>query len=149
MFQKTLGNVTSDLLDCSELSNNENQNEAIEKVLHKYELEIRAHIKMEKEFKKIAQEAEKKYEEIKDDYNSINKKYEDVIQKLSKFASENEHLTKENGELKEFFAEITNWEKSQTVKSKKKGTKSIDKTKQALHYNPSNYIKVGNTNKKV
>lgn len=29
--------------------------------MHKYELEIRAHIKMEKEFKKLAEETEKKY----------------------------------------------------------------------------------------
>lgn len=44
-----------DTLDCSELSHNDNKGEAIEKVLHKYEMEIRAHIKMENEFKKIAE----------------------------------------------------------------------------------------------
>ena len=139
----------SDLLDCSELSNHENQNEAIEKILHKYELEIRAHIKMEKEFKRIAQEAEKKYEDLKADHLTINRKYTEVIQKLSNFASENEHLTKENEELKTLFVEITSFDDTHGLKIKKKSAKSIDKTKPLLHYNPSNYIKLTSTNKKV
>jgi hypothetical protein len=42
----------------------EPKGEAIEKVLHKYEMEIRAHIKMENEFKKIAEEAELKFKEV-------------------------------------------------------------------------------------
>ena len=47
-----------DTLNCSEISNKENKTIAIEKIMHKYELEIRAHIKMEKEFKKVAEETE-------------------------------------------------------------------------------------------
>ena len=48
-----------DFLDCSELDKNDKK-EPIEKILHKYEMEIRSHIKMENEFKKVAEEAEKK-----------------------------------------------------------------------------------------
>lgn len=48
MLLKIKCNLIRDSLDCSELSNNDNKNEAIEKILHKYEMEIRAHIKMEK-----------------------------------------------------------------------------------------------------
>lgn len=47
---KTKCKVKSDALDCSEISKDESKGEAIEKVLHKYEMEIRAHIKMENEF---------------------------------------------------------------------------------------------------
>lgn len=104
---------------------------------------------MEKEFKRIAQETEKKYEDMKADYVLISKKYADVIQKLSNFASENENLTKENEELKNLFGEITNFDQSQGLKFKKKSAKSIDKSKPSLHYNPSNYIKLTCTNKKV
>lgn len=149
MSRRTRGELTRDLLDCSELSNNENPSEAIEKVLHKYELEIRAHIKMEKEFKQIAQESEKKYEEVRAEYNSISKKYTDVIQRLSSFMSENENLAKENEQLKTLFAEITNNELSLSNKQKKKTNKSIDKNKAVLHYNPSNYIKSNYDSKKV
>lgn len=104
---------------------------------------------MEKEFKKIAQDSEKKYEDMKANYDNVKKKYEDVIQKLSKFASENENLTRENAELKAFFGEITHVEKQNVSKPKKKNAKSTDKTKQGLHYNPSNYIKLSCTNKKA
>lgn len=53
-----------DILDCSDISKNENKGEAIEKVLHKYEMEIRAHIKMENEFKKVAEHTESKYKDL-------------------------------------------------------------------------------------
>lgn len=104
---------------------------------------------MEKEFKKIAQETEQKYEEIKGEYKSISKKYADVMQKLSSFASENKNLTKENEQLKTLFAEITSYDQNQPLKLKKKTAKSTDKSKPVLHYNPSNYIKLNCTNKKV
>ena len=46
-----------DFLDWPDVDKND-KNEPIEKILHKYELEIRAHIKMENEFKKVAEESE-------------------------------------------------------------------------------------------
>ena len=104
---------------------------------------------MEKEFKKIAQEAERKYEDVRTNYAVMSKKYNDVMQKLSKFASENENLTKENEDLKAFFSEITNYERIQVTRVNKKGTKSMDKTKTGHHYNPSGYIKLNCTSKKV
>ena len=144
------GELSSDLLDCSELSANEGPNEAIEKVLHKYELEIRAHVKMEAEFKAIAQDSERRYEELRNEYSGMSSKYESAIQQLSALACENEGIAKENEELRSLFAEVTNAELNATGgKIKKKATKSIDKNKAVLHYNPANYIKCNYESKKV
>ena len=68
MLSKIKCNLKSDALDCSELSQQETKGEAIEKVLHKYEMEIRAHIKMENEFKMIAEETEQRYEQLHGKY---------------------------------------------------------------------------------
>ena len=60
MFDELMENIMKngmDFLDWPDVDKND-KNEPIEKILHKYELEIRAHIKMENEFKKVAEESE-------------------------------------------------------------------------------------------
>jgi hypothetical protein len=93
------------MLDCSEIANPNSQPQAIEKILHKYELEIRTHIKMEQEFKKLAEEADKKYEALKSEYSTISLKYNEMMIKLSDFAYANDNLVEENSALKQYLAE--------------------------------------------
>lgn len=97
--------VKSDGLDCSETNTSEGKPQAIEKILHKYELEIRAHVKIELEFKKIAEESEKKYEFLKNELNCVSGKYNKMLDRLSNMAYENEHLSGEVSTLKSFLAD--------------------------------------------
>lgn len=77
----------------------------IEKILHKYELEIRAHVKMEQEFKRLAEESEKKYEGLRAEFNAVLSKYNKMIDRLSDMTYENEALNAEVSGLKAFIAE--------------------------------------------
>lgn len=158
-MQKDLGKIIRGL-DCSGLSEGP-RGEAIEKILHKYELEIRAHIKMENELKQIMQETEERYTKMKVEYNTISGKYNDVIHKLSSFIYENENLARENNQLKKLFSDIVvsnGGALKNTAMIKKKGKESrkrkrtfqsTDKKKSIHHYNPSNYIKLSVSKKKV
>jgi len=58
--------------------------EPIEKILHKYEMEIRSHIKMENQFKKIAEESEKKFNQLLKDLTKQKNKYEKSLALLKK-----------------------------------------------------------------
>jgi hypothetical protein len=93
------------MLDCSEIANPHSQPQAIEKILHKYELEIRTHIKMEQEFKKLAEEADKKFETLKSEYATVSLKYNEMMIKLSDFAYTNDNLLEENSTLKKCLAD--------------------------------------------
>jgi len=98
--------VKRDGLDCSETNTSEGKPQAIEKILHKYELEIRAHVKLELEFKKIAEESEKRYESLKNELNAVSGKYNKMLDRLSNMAYEKDHLTDELSTLKSFLAEV-------------------------------------------
>jgi hypothetical protein len=121
MFDELMKHVVknkNDSFDCSEISNNnnqENKNEAIEKILHKYELEIRAHIKMEKEFKKIAEETEDKYKILHEKYLNLQEQLNKNNIKLDKNTKEKENLFRENKKIKQIlqeFSEIKNTKKN-------------------------------------
>ena len=103
------------MLDCSEIANPNSQPQAIEKILHKYELEIRTHIKMEQEFKKLAEEADLKYNEM--------------MIKLSDFAYTNDNLLEENALLKRYLAENQIDFKELNKRSTKNKTHSSTKEK--------------------
>ena len=90
------------MLDCSEITHTESKPQAIEKILHKYELEIRSHVKMEQKFQRLAEEADKKYENLKSEYSNISVKYNEMMIKLSDFAYVNDSLLEENSSLKRF-----------------------------------------------
>lgn len=49
-LMQAVKNQKSNILDCSEISQEDNP-QGVEKIFQKYESEIRAHIKMEKEYK--------------------------------------------------------------------------------------------------
>ena len=131
--------VKRDGLDCSETNVSEGKPQAIEKILHKYELEIRAHVKIELEFKKIAEESEKKYELLKNELNSVSGKYNKMLDRLSNLAYENEHLSVEISNLKGFLAEADSNERNFAKKGLglkiQTGTKdkSIKKDRTASH----------------
>ena len=74
MLPKTECKLKRDFLDCSEIDKNDKK-EPIEKILHKYEMEIRSHIKMENEFKKVAEEQEKKYNQISKELSKSKETY--------------------------------------------------------------------------
>ena len=117
------------MLDCSEIANPNSQPQAIEKILHKYELEIRTHIKMEQEFKKLAEEADKKYDALKSEYTTISLKYNEMMIKLSDFAYTNDNLLEENALLKRYLAENQIDFKELNKRSTKNKTHSSTKEK--------------------
>jgi len=54
MFEELMSGVgkhTNDFLDCSEISS-DGKNDSIELIMQKYEADIRAHVKMQKEMQK-------------------------------------------------------------------------------------------------
>ena len=92
------------MLDCSEIVG-DSKSQSIEKVLHKYELEIRSHIKLEQEFKRMADEAERRLESLKADYNDLGNKYNEMMVKLSDVSYLNDSLADENRQLKQLLKE--------------------------------------------
>lgn len=84
--------------------------------MHKYELEIRAHVKMEQEFRKIAEESERKQESLKTEFNALSVKYNKMIDKLSSMAYENESLCAEVNNLRSFLADHDRAEKDSDKK---------------------------------
>ena len=83
------------MLDCSEIVS-ESKTQSIEKILHKYEMEIRSHIKLEQEFKKMADDSERRLETLKVEFNSLVHKYNEMMLKLSDLSYINDTLTDEN-----------------------------------------------------
>ena len=96
--------LISDILDCSEIVS-DSKNQSIEKILHKYELEIRSHIKLEQEFKRMADESERRLECLKVDYNDLGNKYNEMMVKLSDISYVNDNLSDEIRQLKQLLKE--------------------------------------------
>lgn len=140
--------LISEFLDCSELSVHENKKDAIEKILHKYELEIRAHIKIEAEYKKIAKEAEDKLAKMKEETAAFNEKYDNLVIQLSNFAYKNESLTRENQKLKRDFFQLNKKEEKKSLKKAYKSYKSSDNQILA-HFNPHSYCIPSKAKKRV
>lgn len=139
MFDELMNHVVKnkmDSFDCSEISNDkENKNEAIEKILHKYELEIRAHIKMEKEFKRLAEETEDKYKKLSEKYNTLQNSYNKSNLRLTKNTKEKENLYRENKQIKKILKDF-----SDVKNKKKKKNSSLEKKVIQAHF-LSNYHK--------
>ena len=127
----------------------ENKNDVIEKILHKYELEIRAHIKMENEYKRIAQETEEKYNRLREEAEVFNEKYNNLITQLSSCVYKNENLAKENEQLKSSYFQLNNRKaKRRSIKKTHKSHKSSD-NKLMAHFNPHSYNKINESRKRV
>lgn len=94
-----MGYLNRDILNCSELGGPDERKATIEKVLHKYEVEIRSHLKMEKEFKKMAKEADSRSEELR-------VKVKDIEEQLLLKSKEAEELTKQNKKLLQIIQEF-------------------------------------------
>lgn len=105
MSLKAHCNLISDLLDTSEITHTDSKPQAIEKILHKYEMEIRSHTKMEKEFKRLVEEADRRYESLKKEYSVVSLKYNEMMIRLSDLSYANDNLLDENSALKRFLVE--------------------------------------------
>ena len=135
-------------MDCSESNAVGNKPQAIEKILHKYELEIRAHVKMEQEFKKIAEESEKRYETIKTEYSALSTKYNKMLDRLSSVVYENENLFDEIKHLRQFISNEEIKEKEPEKKHFRPKINSITKEKTTIkERTTSNDLSKPNVNK--
>ena len=122
----------------------ENKNQSIEKILHKYETEIRSHIKLEQEFKKIAEETEKRYELLRNDYLVMSGKYNEMILRLSDLSYLNDNLMEDNQKIKAFMHD-NNIEIPELMRaSSKSKTMSIAKVKRSRNSRPisTDFVKV-------
>ena len=114
-----------DGLDFGEESSGQNKPQAIERILHKYELEIRAHVKMEQEFRRLAEEAEKKYDTLRVEFNSVLTKYNKMIDRLSDMAYQNEALSVEVTGLRAFISEAQDGHDEARESAKKVGGRGL------------------------
>jgi hypothetical protein len=96
MFYEIHCLLIRDTLDCSEIANSDTKPQAIEKILHKYEVEIRTHLKMEHEFKKLAEDADKRFESLKSEYSNMSLKYNKMLIRLSDLTYANDVTMNEN-----------------------------------------------------
>ena len=132
------------MLDCSEITHTESKPQAIEKILHKYELEIRTHVKMEQQFKKLAEEAERKCEALKNEYSSISVKYNEMMIKLSDFAYANDTLLDENATLRRHLTvnKIEPRDSSKRASNPKQLSITKDKNSKNSRNNSTEFIKL-------
>lgn len=144
--------MISDGIENQEGAGGEGRSPPIEKILHKYELEIRAHVKMEQEFKKLAEEAEKKYDGMRTEFNGILLKYNKMIEKLSEITYENESLTAELCDLRAFIAEAQDDEQRDSNKKpyrSKFGSGAKDKSVKKGRTASNDYAKISYNAQKI
>lgn len=144
--------LISDGMDNLDNGGGEGRSPPIEKILHKYELEIRAHVKMEQEFKKLAEEAEKKYDGMRNEFNGILLKYNRMIEKLSEMTYENESLTAELCDLRALIADAQDDEQRDSTKKlcrSKFGSGAKDKSVKKTRTSSNDYAKISYNAQKI
>jgi hypothetical protein len=131
------------MLDSSQVTHTDSKPQAIEKILHKYEMEIRSHTKMEKEFKRLVEEADRRYDNLKREYGMVTTKYNEMMIRLSDLSYANDNLLEENCALKRFLVE-NQIEIRDVLKraSKNKSGVSKDKSQRNTRRTSTDFIKM-------
>jgi len=95
---KATGLLIRELVSFSGIGQSMDQGQSIEKVLQKYEAEIRAHVKVEQEFKKMAEEADDRVEKLKNHQLILEDKCQRLEKQLMESRAMNHKLMKQLNE---------------------------------------------------
>lgn len=86
-------------MDCSEISADP-KNDNVEMIMQKYEAEIRAHIKMQKEMQKLAEAMQIKLEDCETNLQATEQKFLDLQKRHYSLLSDYNFIKEENRKLR-------------------------------------------------